>query len=102
MPFIVVCVTAPIIFMTFICLKFIISAIIISKALRFLKITAEHQDCQSYTEFPNKNITPKYIDNAVLDFAQTSRTSRQLLEEKSPANDFGKTPILSAEKCDFK
>ena len=98
-----VCVTAPIIFVTFIIVSQVyISAIIISKALRFLKITAEHQDCPSYTEFPNKNFIPKYLDNAVLDFAQTSRTSRQLLEEKAPANDFGKTPILSAEKYDCK
>ena len=39
----------------------------------------------------HKNFIPKYLDNALTDFAKTSRTSRPLLEEKAPVNDFGRT-----------
>ena len=39
-----------------------------SKALRFLQITAEHQDCP-LTISNNKNFIPKYRDNALTDFA---------------------------------
>ena len=30
-----------------------------------------------------KNVIPKYLENAPIDFAQTSRTSRQILEEQA-------------------
>ena len=39
----------------------------------------------------NKNFVPKYLDNALTDFAETSRTSKPPLEEKAPVNDFGRT-----------
>ena len=74
----------------------------ISKVLRFLQITAEHQDCSFFYRISNhKNFIPKYLDNAVIDFAQTSRTLRRLLEEKARVNDFGRT-VLSGEKCGCK
>ena len=68
-----------------------------SKALRFLQITAKHQDCPFFTVSNHKKYIPKYLENALTDFAQTSRTSRPLLEEKGHVNDFGRT-VLSAEK----
>ena len=36
----------------------------------------------------DKNFIPKYLDNAPTDSVLTSRTSRRLLEEKAPVNDF--------------
>ena len=33
----------------------------------------------------------KYPDNALADSVLNSRTSRRLLEEKAPVNDFGRT-----------
>ena len=52
-----------------------------SKALRFLQITAKHQDFPFLTVINgisnDKNFIPKYLDNALTDFAQTSRTSRR-------------------------
>ena len=36
----------------------------------------------------DKNFIPKYLDNALTDSVLTSRTSRRLLEEKAPVNDF--------------
>ena len=60
-----------------------------SKALRFLQITAKHQDFPFFTVFFNyKNSIPKYPDNALTDSVLTLRTSRRLLEEKAPKNDF--------------
>ena len=44
--------------------------------------------------FDDKNFIPKYLDDALADSVLTSRTSRRLLEEKAPVNDFGRT-ILS-------
>ena len=45
---------------------------------------AEHQDCPVITLVLNhKNFVPKYLNNALVDFASTSLTSRQLLEEKA-------------------
>ena len=39
-----------------------------SKAPRFLQITAEHQDCPFFYPISNlKNFIPKYLDNAVTD-----------------------------------
>ena len=41
-----------------------------SKALRLVQITVEHQDCQYFTVFLTiKNFFPKYLDNALTDFA---------------------------------
>ena len=36
----------------------------------------------------DKNFIPKYLRNALTDSVLTSRTSRRLLEEKAPKNDF--------------
>ena len=37
-----------------------------SKALRFLQITAKHQDCPLFYRISNdKNFIPKYLDNAL-------------------------------------
>ena len=65
------------------------------KALHFLQITAEHQDCPVFTYriSIHKNLIPKHLDNALTDFALTSRT----LEEKAPAHNFGRR-VPSAEK----
>ena len=54
-----------------------------SKALRFLQITAKNQDFPFFTVF----LTIKTY-NALTDSVLTSRTSRRLLEEKAPNNDF--------------
>ena len=60
-----------------------------SKALRFLQITAKHQDFPFYRISNDKNFIPKYLRNALTDSVLTSRTSRRLLEEKAPdENDF--------------
>ena len=60
-----------------------------SKALRFLQITAKHQDFPFFYCISNyKNFIPKYPDHALTDSVLTSRTSRWLLEEKAPKNDF--------------
>ena len=37
-----------------------------------------------------KNVIPKYLENAPIDFAQTSRTLRHILEEQAPVNHFKK------------
>ena len=47
----------------------------------------------------HKNLIPKYLDNALTDFALTSRTSRPLLEEKAPVNDFGRTVHSAVKYC---
>ena len=67
----------------------------ISKALHFLQIRAEHQDCPVFTYriSIHKNFIPKHLDNALTDFALTSRT----VEEKAPANNFRRR-VPSAEK----
>ena len=61
-----------------------------SKALRFLQIAAKHQDFPFffYCISNYKNFIPKYPDNALTESVLTSRTSRRLLEEKAPKNDF--------------
>ena len=44
--------------------------IFISKALRFLQITAEHEDTPVFYRIADhKNFIPKYLDNALEDFA---------------------------------
>ena len=59
-----------------------------SKALRFLQITAKHQDFPFFSCISNyKNLIPKYPYKALTDSVLTSRTSRRLLEEKAPKND---------------
>ena len=41
-----------------------------SKALRLAQITVEHQDCKNFYRISNqKNFIPKYLDNALKDFA---------------------------------
>ena len=56
-----------------------------SKALRFLQITAKHQDFPFFYCISNdKNFITKYPHNALTDSVLTSR----LLEEKAPVNDF--------------
>ena len=60
-----------------------------SKALRFLQITAKHQDFPFFFCISNyKNFILKYPDNALTDSVLISRTSRRLLEEKALKNDF--------------
>ena len=60
-----------------------------SKAPRFPQITAKHQNFPFfYCISDDKNFIPKYPDNALTDSVLTSRTSRRLLEEKAPENDF--------------
>ena len=60
-----------------------------SKALRFLQITAKHQDFPFFYCISNyKHLIPKYPYKALTDSVLTSRTSRRLLEEKVPKNDF--------------
>ena len=56
----------------------------ISKALRFLQITAKHQDFPfCYCIYNHNNVIPKYLDNALTDSVLSSRTSRRLLEENA-------------------
>ena len=60
-----------------------------SKGLRFLQITAKHQDFPFFYCISNyKNFIPKYPDNAFTDSVLTSWTTRWLLEEKAPKKDF--------------
>ena len=40
-----------------------------SKALNFLQVTAKQQYCPFFTVSNNKNSIPKYLDNALTDFA---------------------------------
>ena len=70
-----------------------------SKALRFLQLTAKHQDFPFLPYFTNdENLIPGYLDNALTDSVLTSQTSRRLLQEKVPVNDFGRT-VPSAKYC---
>ena len=40
-----------------------------SKVLRLVQITVEHQDCSFFLPYSNhKNFFPKYLDNALTDF----------------------------------
>ena len=53
----------------------------------------------------DKNFIAKYPGNALIDSVLTSRTSRRLLEKKSPVNDFVRTrfPVprnIAASKID--
>ena len=74
----------------------------ISKALRFLKKRAEHKNCPVlyWISKYHKNFIPKYLHNPLIDFAPTSRTSRQLLEENAPANDFGLQVVRCYDNSD--
>ena len=58
------------------------------KALHFLQITAKHQDCPIFTVIflTINTFIPKYLDNALMDFALTSRTSTRLLEERKKSS----------------
>ena len=59
-----------------------------SKALRFLQITAKHQDFPFFTVFLAIKTLSQNIPIALLQSVLTSRTSRPLSEEKAPTNDF--------------
>ena len=69
-----------------------------SKALRFVQITAKHQDFPFSRTSKDENLIPRYLDNALTDSVLTSQTSRRLLQEKVPVNDFGRT-VPSAKYC---
>ena len=58
-----------------------------SKELRFLQITAKHQDFFPHI-YNDKTFIPKYPNNAPIDSVLTSRTSRRLLEKKVPREQF--------------
>ena len=51
----------------------------------------EHQDCPVlYFCISNpKNLSPKCLRNALIDFAETSWTLKQVLEEQAPVSDSG-------------
>ena len=61
-----------------------------SKAHRFLQITAKHQHFPFFYRISNdKNFIPKYLDNTVTDSVLTSSTSKRLLvvaKTKTPKN----------------
>ena len=58
-----------------------------SKALRFLQITAKHQDFPFLTVFLTlKTLSQKYFDNAV-------NIEATVLEKKAPVNDFVRFPV---------
>ena len=59
-----------------------------SKALRFLQITAKHQDFPFFTVFLAIKTLSQNIPITLLQSVLTSRTSRPLSEEKAPTNDF--------------
>ena len=56
-----------------------------SKELRFLQITAKHQDFFNHI-FNDKNFIPKYPNSTPIDSFSSSRTSRRLLEKKAPSS----------------
>ena len=68
----------------------------ISKELRFLQLTAKHQDF-FYHIYDDKSFIRKYPNNAPIDSVLTSRTSRRLLEKKAPVNNSVGT-VPSAKK----
>ena len=59
-----------------------------SKVLRFLQITAKHQDFPFFTVFLTIKTLSQNIPITLLQSVLTSRTSRPLSEEKAPTNDF--------------
>ena len=61
---------------------------LLSKALRFLQITAKHQDFPFFTVFLAIKTLSQNIPITLLQSVLTSRTSRPLSEEKVPTNDF--------------
>ena len=70
-----------------------------AKELRFLQITAKHQDF-FYHIYNDKNFIPKYPNNAPIDSVLTSRTSRRLLERKAPVNNvLGTVPNAERYCC---
>ena len=73
-----------------------------SKAHRFLQITAKHHDFPFlYRISKDKNFIPKCLDNALTDSVLTSRTSRLLLEEKAPVIDFRRTVPTEKYCCKY-
>ena len=70
-----------------------------SKAVRFIQITAKHQDFPFFNRISNdKNFIPKYLDNVLTDSVLTSRTSRRLLDGKLSMNYFVRT-VPSEKNC---
>ena len=59
-----------------------------SKALRFLQIAAKHQDFPFFTVFLTIKTLSQNIPITLSQSVLTSRTSRPLLKEKAPKNDF--------------
>ena len=60
-----------------------------SKALRFLQITIEHQDCPLLSELLTIKTSSRNISITLLtDFAYTARITRPLSEEKAPVSWF--------------
>ena len=53
---------------------------------------AEHQNCPVlyFCISKPKNLTPKYLKNALIDFTEISRTLKQVLEEQAPISHCGK------------
>ena len=73
-----------------------------SKAHRFLQITAKHQDFPFlYRISKDKNLYPKCLDNSLTDSVLTSRTLRRLLEEKAPVIDFRRTVPTEKYCCKY-
>ena len=72
-----------------------------SKAHRFLQITAKHQIFPFFYRISSdKNFIPKYLDNALTYSVLTSRTSRRLLKKKAPVIDFGRTVPTEKYCCE--
>ena len=64
-----------------------------SKALCFIQITAEHQDCPCFTVFITIKTSSQNISIALLQIPLKLTN----MEEKASVNDFGRT-VPSAEK----
>ena len=72
-----------------------------SKALRFLPITVQHQDCRIRIS-GHKNFTTKNISITLLQISlKLHEHGSRLLGGKVPVNDFGRT-VSTAEKYSCK
>ena len=80
-------------------LKLLRSEIACQKLFIFYRYRPINNIVHFFCVSSHKNFIPKYLDNALTDFAETSRTSRQLLEETAPANDFGRTVPSAKIHC---
>ena len=68
-----------------------------SKALRFLQITPKHQGFPFLYRILTIKTSSQNIENALTDSVLTSRSSKRLLGEKAPVNDFVRT--VPSERC---